>query len=97
MAFDWVRPGGRMAVIGIYQHLHDREGQQGRPGQRRQAGVRGGAGARHRHDGTVNQKRVRPPPDSAPTRPPAASTSWRTIASPMPAPPLVTSRDLSTR
>ncbi len=47
--------------------------------------------------GRLNQKRVIPSRDSAPTAPPAASTIWRTIASPIPAPPLARSRDLSTR
>ena len=50
-----------------------------------------------RQAGSVNQKRVDPPPDSAPTRPPALSTSCLTMASPMPAPPRSGSRDFSTR
>ncbi len=54
-------------------------------------------GAFPAHAGRLNQNRVRPRPDSTPTRPPAASTSWRTMARPIPVPPCTRSRDLSTR
>ena len=47
--------------------------------------------------GSVSQKVVQPPSLVTPTRPPADSTSWRTIASPIPAPPRSRSRDFSTR
>ena len=47
--------------------------------------------------GSVSQNVVQPPSLLTPTRPPAASTSWRTIASPIPAPPRSRSRDFSTR
>ena len=47
--------------------------------------------------GSVSQNVVQPASDVAPTRPPASSTSWRTIASPIPAPPRARSRDFSTR
>ena len=47
--------------------------------------------------GRLNQNRVRPSRDSAPTRPPPCSTSCFTIASPIPAPPRSRSRDFSTR
>lgn len=47
--------------------------------------------------GRVNQNRVMPASESTPTWPPLASTSRCTMARPMPAPPLVRSRDLSTR
>ena len=50
-----------------------------------------------RQAGRLNQKRVVPVADSAPTRPPADSTSCLTIARPMPAPPRARSRDFSTR
>ncbi len=50
-----------------------------------------------RQAGTLNQKRVSPSADSAPTRPPSCSTSCLTMASPMPAPPRARSRDFSTR
>lgn len=50
-----------------------------------------------RQAGRLNQKRVTPSVDSAPTLPPEASTSCLTIASPMPAPPRARSRDFSTR
>ena len=40
---------------------------------------------------------VQPPSLVTPTRPPADSTSWRTIARPIPAPPRSRSRDFSTR
>ena len=47
--------------------------------------------------GRLNQKRVRPGVDSAPTWPPQPSTSCLTMARPMPAPPSARSRDFSTR
>jgi hypothetical protein len=50
-----------------------------------------------RQAGRLNQNRVLPAADSAPTRPPADSTSCLTIAKPMPAPPRARSRDFSTR
>jgi drug/metabolite transporter (DMT)-like permease len=52
---------------------------------------------RERQPGRLNQNRVWPSAESAPTRPPPASTSCLTIASPMPAPPRARSRDFSTR
>jgi drug/metabolite transporter (DMT)-like permease len=61
-----------------------------RPGGRGAAVAQGQAGM-------LNQNRVWPSTDSAPTRPPPASTSCLTIASPMPAPPRARSRDFSTR
>ena len=62
-------------------------------------GPRGGRAAlsARRQPGRLNQNRVWPPADSAPTRPPPASTSCFTIARPMPAPPRARSRDFSTR
>src|SRR4029077_21107533 len=64
----------------------------------------GDAASQARHKATVfyaagrlNQKRVSRPSESAPTRPPDASTSCLTIASPIPAPPRAASRDFSTR
>jgi len=50
-----------------------------------------------RQAGRLNQNCVLPAADSAPTRPPADSTSCLTIANPMPAPPRARSRDFSTR
>jgi hypothetical protein len=55
--------------------------------RRRQAG----------YAGRLNQNRVWPSAESAPTRPPLASMSCFTIASPIPAPPRAWSRDFSTR
>ena len=47
--------------------------------------------------GRLNQKRVKRAFESAPTRPPEASTSCLTMARPIPAPPRPASRDFSTR
>ncbi len=54
------------------------------------SGLRGQAGR-------LNQIRVRPSADSAPTWPPVVSTSCFTMANPIPAPPRAGSRDFSTR
>ena len=66
-----------------------------RKGRRRPRG-RTAAPAR-RQPGRLNQNRVRPFADSAPTWPPPCSTSCLTTASPIPAPPRARSRDFSTR
>src|SRR4029077_13870259 len=47
--------------------------------------------------GRLNEKRVDRSSDPTPTRPPTDSTSWRTMARPIPAPPCAWSRDFSTR
>ena len=52
---------------------------------------------RARQAGRLNQNLVRSPADSTPTVPPTASTSCFTMASPIPAPPWLRSRDLLTR